>query len=200
MAVTNAWNEPFGGAHPMRPFQTGSVNSIMEVGRSVAGSMADVLYTTVRARPDVPTHSPARDRNLASTCSSRPSGSFLSAPPPASAPSDPGSWRNTTSAGVLSPSSSTVAATAALLAYLTRTSTPVSSENDSSSGCTRLWVRPEYTVSVSASSPQAGRTNAETARRAAARSNPVLLRIMAFLIVAETATSPGRPTGCRASR
>ena len=133
--------------------------------------MAEVLYTTVRARPDVPTQWPTGDLKAGSTLESTFSGSSSNIPASDRLPSEPGSCRNTTSAGVFSPSSSTVAAMDALPAYLIRMSMPLSSTKLSNSGCTRLWERPEYTVRVSSPPPpQARGTAIATTKRAATRS------------------------------
>ena len=62
---------------------------------------------------------------------------------PATAPSDAGSWAKKTSAGLSSPSSSSVAASWGLLAYFTSTLTPDSSRYRSMIGPTSDSLRPE---------------------------------------------------------
>ena len=102
-----------------------------------------MLYTTVRARPEVPTQWPTGDLNAGATLERSSSDSSASSPASDRLPREPGSCRNTTSAGVFLPSSSMVDAMAVLPAYLMRMSIPLSSMNASRSGCTRLCDRPE---------------------------------------------------------
>ena len=100
----------------------------------------------VLALPEVPIHCPLGSLSLGSTLSRVSWGNSASIPSPARLPREPGSCRNTTSAGVLSPSSRRVAAVDALPPYFTRMSIPVDSPKASRRGCTRDWERPEYTV------------------------------------------------------
>src|SRR5687767_1666878 len=62
MAVTMAWKEPLVGAQPILSFHFGSVKSAISSGRS-SGVSASVLYTTMRARAEMPTHCPVGERN-----------------------------------------------------------------------------------------------------------------------------------------
>ena len=90
MAVTIAWNEPFVGAQPSRPFHLGSVRSKMEAGRSSSESRS-VLYTSTRARPEMPIQRPAGDCAQAGTRLVTSLGSTLNMPACATAPRPPGS-------------------------------------------------------------------------------------------------------------
>ena len=81
----------------MRPFHLGSMKSKMSSGKSASVSRS-VLYTTVRARPDIPTHLPVGDLAQSGTRFSTESGNVDSMS--TTAPNPPGSWAKKTSAGV----------------------------------------------------------------------------------------------------
>ena len=108
IAATKARNEAFEGAIATRPRHTGSVNPSIDSGRDVGESFV-ASYTTTRARALTPTHRPSRSENWAGTRESRLRASDAKRPASATEPSDAGSWAKNTSAGVLAPSSRSVA-------------------------------------------------------------------------------------------
>ena len=79
--------------------------------------------------PDVPTQKPLLSTAQAGTLSRMSAGSRSKRPSLATTPRLTGSCEKNTSAGLIAPSSSSVPARAALFAYLTSTSTPVSAAN-----------------------------------------------------------------------
>ena len=147
IAVTIAWNEPFVGAQPMRPFHSGFVKSSMRVG-SWSGVRFSALYTTTRALPDMPTHWLSGDRAHVGTFPVMLVGSVSNNPAFATSPRPPGSCEKNTSAGEFSPSSSIVAAMSPVLPYFTATLMPVTSSNCAMMGETSDSLLPEYTTSV----------------------------------------------------
>ena len=76
--------------------------------------------------PDVPTQKPLLSTAQAGTLSRTSAGSLSKRPSLATTPRLTGSCEKKTSAGLIAPSSESVPAKAALFAYLTSTSTPVS--------------------------------------------------------------------------
>jgi len=139
MEATKARNDPFVGAIP-KPAYSGSVRSQMLSGRGPFNT--DGLMTTVRARPEIPTHVPSGSENRSGTRSVMEEGSTANRLLSVTKPREAGSCARKTSAGDAAPSRSRMLANSALSPYRTSTAMPVSVSNCSTSGPIRSFVRP----------------------------------------------------------